>query len=84
MQSITRILFHLLPFLPLAFGFNWLAVATVLLVLVSYVKVKKLELQLAELAQRRADPVDIASVRKACNFWRGLTFLRDNTDRAGE
>ncbi|MFY7928274.1 MAG: hypothetical protein ACOVS5_05345 [Oligoflexus sp.] len=73
---MTRILFHLLPLLPLAFGLHWLALATSLLVLVSYVKVMKIEQQISDLQRKNAHPDELASLERTRRFWLGLTFLK--------
>lgn len=69
-------LFHLLPLLPFAFGFQWLAIATLLLVLVSYIKVKKINQQIADLESRKGSSEERAALERTRNFWLGLTFLK--------
>ena len=73
----ARVIFHLLPLVPLAFGYQWLAVAMILLVAVSYIKVKKIEQQIKDLSARSKDHVEIEGLRNTRNFWLGLTFLSD-------
>lgn len=75
---VTPTLFHLLPILPFAFGLKWLGVATILLVLVSYIKVKKLDQQIADLRARKGSSEEVAALEQTRNFWLGLTFLRKN------
>ncbi len=69
------LLFHLLPLVPLFFGFKWLALATLFLVIVSYVKVKKIEQQIRDLQQKKGPADEIAALEKAQSFWLGLTFM---------
>lgn len=75
MQSLIRILFHLLPLVPLAFGLKAVAVATLLLVVLAYIKVKKLEQQLADLKLKGVPSREIEAIEATKNFWKNLTFL---------
>ncbi|MBC7532928.1 MAG: hypothetical protein H7318_15245 [Oligoflexus sp.] len=72
MRYLPAILYHLLPLIPLAFGFYYLAVAIVMLVMLAYVKVHKLKLQEAENEKKgMKDP----GVSRVIAFWERLTFL---------
>jgi len=78
MNILPAALFHLLPIIPLAFGYPYLAAATVMLVGLAYIKVFKLKVMQEEMEKKalssslKPDP----SVKKALVFWERLTFLK--------
>jgi hypothetical protein len=76
MKYLPAIIYHLLPVIPLAFGYPFLAIATSLLVALAYVKVHKLK-QL-EIENRRKQMKADPSIGKAIGFWERLTFLKRN------
>lgn len=74
MKYLPAIIYHLLPFIPLAFGYPFLAVATTLLVGLAYVKVHKLKQLEIENQRKKVKPDP--SIGKAIGFWESLTFLK--------
>ncbi len=75
MKYLAALIFHLLPLIPLFFGFHYLAVATALLVGLAYIKVYKLKLQEEEMAKKSLGKPD-PTIQKAIEFWERLTFLK--------
>jgi hypothetical protein len=81
---VARALFHLLPVLPLAQGRGFGTIAAVLFVALPYIKVKKLEADLACLESQEASAPEvpggrrgkeIAGLKTAVRRWRAVTFL---------
>jgi hypothetical protein len=67
---IVRILFHVLPLIPFALNMPSLGLAALLAVALAYIKVYKLDTQIAEASG------NAGSLKRAQSFWAALTFLR--------
>ena len=78
MKNVIRVLVHGAWIVPLVLGRPYLAVALLLFVFLCYVKVFKFRQQLADLAERGADPQKEATLRHALQRWQALTFLKNS------
>lgn len=67
---MLRWILHLSPLVPLLFHRYYLALAAAFLIVLSYVKVKKLEVYIHE----SSDPQKTQSLEKTLAFWKRLTF----------
>ncbi len=72
--SLLRLLFHLVPLVPLAFRRYTLVVAAVLLVLLPYIKVKKLSQVEAALPEGPEHAADRRQLTAVIARWRWLTY----------
>ncbi len=72
MRYLPAILFHLLPFIPLAVGLYYLTIAVVIIVGLAYVKAQKLKLLELENEKKKIKDPGLA---RAIAFWERLTFL---------
>lgn len=70
----SALIFHLLPIVPFALGYNYGGIAALLLVIIAYIKVQKLK-TIAEEEERKFGKVH-DSIDSARGFWFSLTFLR--------
>lgn len=83
MNFALKVLFHLLPVIPLALGYYYLLVAFILTVAITYIKTFKLSSELSTLKKLDSheseivakDSDYIAATEKALRFWKSFTFL---------
>jgi hypothetical protein len=78
---VVPVLVHSLPLVPLALGYGYAAIATVLLVALTYIKTRKLEATMVHLEGLAPVPPSAAAtrelneLRRAIALWRAMTFL---------
>ncbi len=72
-KKLPALIFHAIPLIPFALQYQWLGVASLLMVGLAYIKVQKLRVIEAEELRKfgRRDE----GVQKARKFWESLTFI---------
>lgn len=71
------IIFHCLPLVPLAYGRHYATAATLLLIALPYIKVKKLRVLRDEMRRAGAPEMETEEIRKVMDRWQILTFYGD-------
>lgn len=69
-EYLTKIGFHITPFIPLIFGYYYLTLATCGFILLAYVKVSKLE----ESIKESKDPAMATRLGNKAKIWQFITF----------
>lgn len=78
-QTSMKTLFHLSWIVPLFMGYFYLAVALLLLVILTYIKTQKLSANIDHLKQHDSlyGKREIEKLTRVRKFWRSFTFLRE-------
>lgn len=75
-KKLIPILFHLIPLFPLSKGWWSATLAALILVVVPYIKVRKLELELRDGKDSLSDK-EKSSLLKTIRFWKSLTLVEN-------
>lgn len=77
LRMLPVILFHALPLIPILLSFGPLTFAAIFLVLLPYIKAKKVEQLLRDLREKNSqNHKEIRSLERNLAFWRSFTFLQ--------
>ncbi len=74
-NKVAVAVFHLSPLIPFYLGYKYTGLGMILLVVLAYVKTKKLTAELEEKKGQNASARAIKPLERTRDFWWRLTFL---------